>query len=419
MRDSEYSAYMLLNAPGFGNKSVYYIYERLKKVGLTVSDLFDKETSQLKELFPEIGKGKFARADISSLNVLDDDKMYSSYQKLKKEQIFLIGLDDERYPKLIIDKLGENAPPVLFCKGQLQLLNSNSISIVGSRDVSEFATVLTRRISNRLAENGFNVTSGLAKGVDTNAHIGALESNGTTIMVLSYGFNYLSVKKDIKEYNWEKNSLFISQFMPYEKFSGQNAMTRNKLVCALSKAVIVISSGPERDSSGKMSGTFDAGLTALKYKIPLFVLNPELLKPTPPQGNIDLIKLGGISLSNGSELIEHLEKIGGNTKLINERITEQKKDSQYVAESQPINQVREPQLPSNEIGIKDRILDVLSGKPLTINEIILQANLDWTAKKLTPYLKQLNEVEVIKNGRSNLYKIKNSSSHQIQTQLFT
>lgn len=401
MRDKEYSAFMLLNAPGFGAKSIYYIYDNLKKLGLNINELFEQSLTQLSNYFPEIGRGKFSRADLSSLQSMDNNSLYTSYQKLKDENVHIIGLDDERYPKSVIQRLGENAPPVLFCKGYLPLLNSDSISIVGSRDVSDFAIMLTKRIANRLADGGYNVTSGFAKGVDTSAHIGALESNGTTTMVLSYGFNHLSIKKDIKEYNWERNTLFISQFMPYEKFSGQNAMIRNKLVCALSKAIIVISSGPERDSSGKMSGTFDAGLTALKYKIPLFVLNPSLLTPTP-KGNIDLINIGGISLSNGNELVEYLSKL-------NNTVLEVPKATPQIVE--------EPQLvyQSAKDDIKDKVLNVFNGKPLSINEIIEQAHINWTVQKLSAYLKKLDEIEIIKKGRNNFYKRKSS---QTQTSLF-
>jgi DNA processing protein len=402
MRDREYSTFMLLNAPGFGAKSVYYVYDRLKRHGLTVNDLFDAGQKQLSEFFPELGQGKFSRASLGSLYSLDDDRLYSNYQKLKHEQVHLIGLDDNRYPKSIIQRLGENAPPVLFCKGNLQLLNANGVSIVGSRDVSDFAILLTKRIANRLADGGFNVTSGLAKGVDTSAHVGALEANGTTTMVLSYGFNHLSIKKEIKEHNWERNTLFVSQFMPYEKFSGQNAMARNKLVCALSSAVIVISSGPERDSSGKMSGTFDAGLTALKYKIPLFVLNPELLKPNPPQGNNDLIRLGGIPLSNGNELVEHLDKIS-QKQIPQPKELEPQLDTPL--QSDVVSEPTQENYNAQPTDIKEKILGAFNGKPLSVQEIIKATGLDWTPKKLTPYLKKLPELEVIKSGRNNLYKL--------------
>ena len=412
MRDREYSAFMLLNAPGFGAKSIIYIYDNLKRIGLKINDLFDKNISQLTSLLPDIGRGKFSRADLSSLHSLDDKKLYELYQKLKNDNVHIIGLDDERYPKTLLERLGENTPPVLFCKGHLPLLNADSISIVGSRDVSDFAVMLTKRIANRLAGAGYNVTSGFAKGVDTSAHIGALENNGTTTMVLSYGLNHLSIKRDIKEYNWEHNTLFITQFMPYEKFSGQNAMIRNKLVCALSKAVIVISSGPERDGNGKMSGTFDAGLTSLRYKIPLFVLNPSLLNPTP-QGNIDLIKVGGIPLSNGNELVQYLDSLANPLEKIKDyygviESNEKELINQTVEEPKPLYQTKSDD-------IKTRILNVLDSKPLSINDIIEQAHLDWTAKKLSAFLKKMNEIEVIKKGRSNYYKRK---SLRTQPRLF-
>jgi predicted Rossmann fold nucleotide-binding protein DprA/Smf involved in DNA uptake len=75
----------------------------------------------------------------------------------------------------------------------------------------------------------------------------------------------------------------------------------------MSKAIVVIKSGPERDSSGKMSGTFDAGKSALKMGVPVFVLSPQVLKPAP-QGNIDLIKLGGIEFSNGMDIVKFFDE---------------------------------------------------------------------------------------------------------------
>jgi DNA processing protein len=308
MRNKEYSWYMLSNAPGFGAKSINYIYEILKANSLSINELFDLDLSELSRLFPEIGRGKFSRASFNCFTSLEnDDKLYNYFEKLKSDGIYIIGLDDERYPKSVLQILQENAPAILYCKGYLPLLNTKGVSIVGARDVSEFGIIITKSIAEKLAEHGINVTSGYAKGVDTTAHIGALEGKGTTTMILSFGVNYISIKREIKDLNWEKNALFVTQFAPYEKFSGQNAMTRNKLVCAMSKAIVVIASGPERDSEGKMSGTFNAGKSALKMGIPVFVLSPEVLKPAP-QGNIDLIKLGGIEFSNGMDIVKFLDE---------------------------------------------------------------------------------------------------------------
>jgi DNA processing protein len=308
MRNKEYSWYMLSNAPGFGAKSIQYIYENLQTNNMSINDLFDLEAIELYKLFPEIGRGKLSRANFSCFPQLDaDDRLYSNFEKIKSDGVTIIGFDDEKYPQSILQNMGDNAPPILYCKGYLPLLNQKGVSIVGARDVGDFEITITKSIAQNLAENGINVTSGYAKGVDTSAHIGALESHGTTTMILSFGTNHITIKRELKELNWEKNALFVTQFAPYEKFSGQNAMTRNKLVCAMSKAIVVIKSGPERDSSGKMSGTFDAGKSALKMGIPVFVLSPQVLNPTP-QGNIDLIKLGGIEFSNGMDIVKFFEE---------------------------------------------------------------------------------------------------------------
>jgi predicted Rossmann fold nucleotide-binding protein DprA/Smf involved in DNA uptake len=84
-------------------------------------------------------------------------------------------------------------------------------------------------------------------------------------------------------------------------------MVRNKLVSAMSQAIVVIASGQERDSNGRMSGTFDAGKSALQMGIPVFVLNPLLLNTTPV-GNTDLINLGGKEFSNAEEVIHQIEQ---------------------------------------------------------------------------------------------------------------
>lgn len=308
MINREFFWYKLLNTQGFGVKSINYIYETLKTKNISVNDLFDSDINELYNIFPKIGKGKFSKAKFEYFfDSKKENELYTEFENLKTDGVAIIGLDDDRYPRIVKEKLGDDAPPILFCKGYLPLLNQPGVSIVGSRDVGDFEVTYTKNLAKKLAENGFNVISGYAKGVDTSAHLGALEAQGTTTMILSFGINHLKIKRAFKELNWEKNSLFVTQFAPYEKFSGKNAMIRNKLVCSMSNLIIVIKSGPEKDGSRKMSGTFDAGKSALKMKIPVFVLSPSVLNPAP-QGNVDLIKLGGFEFSNVNEILKFLKE---------------------------------------------------------------------------------------------------------------
>lgn len=303
MSTFEYDLYKLFNASNFGTKSIRYILNNLQKLNYNINDFFNFDLNKLHNFFPEIGKGKYSRASFENLYSIDEDKISDSFKKIKEQNIKIICLNDSEYPKLVLEKLKEDAPPILFCKGYFPLLNSLSISVVGSRCVDEAELRLTKKISGNLSLDGFNIVSGYAKGVDTCAHIGALENKGTTTMVLSFGFKQFNVKRELKELEYEKNSLFISQYAYNELFSGRNAMNRNNLVCALSKAIIIISSGPERDDNCRSSGTFAAGLSALKMNIPVFVLNPEIFK-SKPLGNSELINRGGIKVSSLTELLE-------------------------------------------------------------------------------------------------------------------
>ncbi len=152
------------------NGHIHYIFEILQKNSLSINDLFELDLNQLSNIFPEIGRGKFSRASFSSFKQLDDDKLFNYFQKLKEDKVNIIRLDDERYPKSVLENMQDNAPAILYCKGYLPLLNTKGVSIVGSRDADDFCVMLTKSIASKLAKNGLNVTSGYARGVDT-SHI--------------------------------------------------------------------------------------------------------------------------------------------------------------------------------------------------------------------------------------------------------
>ena len=217
----------------------------------------------------------------------DSDKVYAEYEQLKTQGIEFIYPRHPDFPPHLLE-----IAPMLFIKGQRKLLTSDGVAIVGSRNVSDIGICVARELAAELANAGLNVVSGYAKGVDSEAHLGALAAEGTTTMVLPYGIKELRQKSVFREFDWQRDVLAVSQFDPDVKWLARNAMARNKLVCALSKAVVVIESGPEKDSQGKMSGTFNTAQTALSLNLPLFVLDPRCFENLP-KGNADLIDLGG------------------------------------------------------------------------------------------------------------------------------
>lgn len=182
-------------------------------------------------------------------------------------------------------------PPVLFARGHLPLARAAGVAIVGSRTIEEDGIEFARGLAAELAGKGLNFVAGYAKGADMAGHTASLREGGTTTIALSLGILNFEAKSDLKPLLTPTNALVLSQFHPRARWMARNAMGRNKLICALSKAVVVIASGPEMDDQGRASTAFDAARTALAMKIPVFVLSPGALRH-PPLGNETLIRMG-------------------------------------------------------------------------------------------------------------------------------
>lgn len=309
-RKNEYFWFRLFKTKGLGPKKLFRIYEIMSQKNILPEDVFELQSKRdFVELFDGFGK------ELSNkLNNDDKSEIKSEFNELIENNVSVVYPGSDNLPLnylRFVDQFGIS--PVIFCSGNISLLNSTGVSIVGSRDVSKEGIEFAEYLSAALAKNGINIISGYAKGVDSIAHDSALKAEGTTTMVLSYGILNFSLKKDFKDVNTKRDLLVVSQFIPKDKWRARNAMQRNKLVCALSKGVIVIQSGPEKDKDGRSSGTFNAGKNALKMGLPLFVVSPsELSEDKKIAGNEDLIRLGGIEITKENAI----EKISSTVKAI-------------------------------------------------------------------------------------------------------
>ncbi len=295
----DYFWFRLFKTRGIGTKLLISIAEILEMENLD-PEMVPHSQSDLSAQFPELAKilnGK--------IRTEDREKVYETYSELKRHGVDIIYPRHPDFPPQIFE-----ISPMLFVKGQQKRLRSDSVAIVGARNVSDKGIRVARKLAGNLAHKGINIVSGYAKGVDSEAHLGALAAEGTTTLVLPYGIKQLRQKSAFRKFNWNQDVLAVSQFDPDAKWLARNAMARNKLVCGLSKAIVVIESGPERDTRGKMSGTFNTAKTALSMDLPLFVLNPNCLD-NPPKGNADLIALGGHRLDPVNGANEIVDRISG------------------------------------------------------------------------------------------------------------
>lgn len=279
----DYFWFRLFKTHGVGPKLLASIAKILKAENLNPEMLLLNQ-SDLSEQFP-----KLAKILKDKIRPEDRKKVAEQYEDLKRQGVDIIYPGHPDFPAQLLE-----IAPILFVKGERKRLTSDSITIVGARDVSDEGTRITRKLAGEFVGKGIDIVSGYAKGVDAEAHLGALAAGGTTTIVLSNGIKQLRQKSAFKKFNWNQDVLTVSQFDPDTKWSAWNSIERNQLVCALSKAVVVIESGPERDTQGRMSGTFITAKIALDLNLPLFVVDPSYLD-NPPTGNAALIALGGYS----------------------------------------------------------------------------------------------------------------------------
>ena len=161
------------------------------------------------------------------------------FQYINKNNINYITIKSEYYPENLREI--NDAPYVLFYKGDISLLNCNMVAIVGSRKNSTYGEVVTRQIVGELSNMDYGVVSGVAYGIDAIAHKECLNRKIKTVGVLGCGIDVIYPKANKLIYNEiEKNGLLISEFLPNTKPMPYNFPVRNRIIAALSKGVVVI-----------------------------------------------------------------------------------------------------------------------------------------------------------------------------------
>ncbi|MCG9132504.1 DNA-processing protein DprA [Candidatus Poribacteria bacterium] len=151
----------------------------------------------------------------------------------------VITLYDDAYPPRL--KEIDTPPLVLYIRGKLTSEDSLSISLVGSRDAKDYGRKVSYRLSYQLAQRGLTVVSGLAKGIDTSAHRGALEAGGRTIAVMGSGlsFIYPATNRDLAEKITASGTL-ISEFPMGVEPKPRNFPRRNRIISGLTLGTVVV-----------------------------------------------------------------------------------------------------------------------------------------------------------------------------------
>ena len=271
---------------GIGSRGLWLVAKHLARFGKTASWLLDR-ADNITSILPARA-ANLVMADFSKLKAMLVDPGETI-------PVTVLHPLHPAFPeRLRVLKEKISLPALLYVRGDTAILERPAAAIIGKRNAGARAIALAEALAAELTARRINITSGHAVGTDCAAHLGALRAGGSTSIILAEGILQFKAKPEIKNHITAENSIIISQFEPNAPWAAYMAMTRNRLVAALSNVVVVIISGPERDGGGRNSGTFNAALAALKMGIPVFVVAPHFYT-APPEGNRQLLTRGGRS----------------------------------------------------------------------------------------------------------------------------
>ncbi len=216
-----------------------------------------------------------------------------AWSRLCKSDISILLYDDPRFPPLL--KQIYDPPITLYFLGNIELLPTRSIAVVGSRRHTHYGKKVAQKLASALVSNKITVTSGMARGIDTWSHQGALDAKGQTIAVLGCGPDicYPPENKTLKE-RIQHQGLVVSEFPPGTHPAPLNFPRRNRIISGLSLGTVVVEAGVK-------SGALITAEFALEQGREVFAI-PGSVESPYSRGCHKLLK-------EGAKLVETVEDI--------------------------------------------------------------------------------------------------------------
>ncbi|WP_108791180.1 DNA-processing protein DprA [Erythrobacter sp. Alg231-14] len=265
--------------------------------------------------------------------------------------------DQPDYPELL-SRL-DSAPPIITCRGRLELASQPCVAIVGARSASAASVTLARTFAAQLAQRGFTIVSGLARGIDGAAHEGALNAvdadigGGRTIGVIASGIDiaYPPQHKELQE-RIAQEGLLIAEQPPGTEPRGRHFPSRNRIIAGLASGTLVVEAAPKSGSLITARLAAEAGREVMAI--------PGSPLDTRSHGCNQLIRDGAILISEPQDVIELVEDFTGAPR-----------STYRVAEE---SEIYEPNASEPNEPIDAAVIEaLLSTAPIAIDELIRQS----------------------------------------------
>ena len=223
-------------------------------------------------------------------------------ETLRREGAEAFTPDDPHYPECF--RVLAEPPYLLFAVGDLRLLGADCVAIVGTRFPTGYGRSTAVALAEGLVRAGYVVVSGMARGIDTAAHTSALASGGRTAGVLGHGIDsvYPPENRGLFRRVREEGGLLITEMMPGERPKAGNFPRRNRLIAALSRAVVVVEMGLKSGAQHTVGFALELGREVMAV--------PGPIGAGTSAGTNQLIKEGARMVTSVDDILEELNGVG-------------------------------------------------------------------------------------------------------------
>lgn len=285
-------AFFLLSFPGVGRRTVCAYIDKYKKNGIRPEDIRE-HVSSLPPYFN-------ALKSVHSTFKKDEIELYfySTREALERRTISVLYIQDGEYPEQL--RTTEDPPLFLFCRGNLGLLASDCVGVVGTRKATAYGQYVTRKVVTELAQENVTIISGAMYGIDETAHRQALECTAKTIAVLGYGHDQVYPKRMARLLDQivSENGLVLSEYPPEVEPLPAYFVARNRIIAGMSRAVVVTEAAQK--SGSHSTALFAATASRQVFAVPGPISNPY------SEGTKWLVNQGATLVSSGYEVVEYL-----------------------------------------------------------------------------------------------------------------
>ena len=286
-REEELYWLALRLVPGLGSRTAGKLLDRFR----TPQAIFRASRSELESA----GVSGSVAQSIASGCAFDDAA--GQHEKMAQAGAALVTLGDARYPRALREIY--DPPILLFARGRVELLQSVTLGVVGTRRPTPYGLAVAERLSADLAHAGLTIASGMARGIDSAAHKGALAAGGATIAVLGCGADVVYPSENRKlAAEIAAKGLIVSEFPMGATAFPQNFPIRNRIISGVSAGVLVV-------EGAQYSGSAITAKLALDQGREVFAV-PGNITSKPSWGPNLLIKQGAKLVQDWNDVIAEL-----------------------------------------------------------------------------------------------------------------